>query len=351
MRVGLVLVLTIAVGCGRPAAGPSAQLASATATPVPWIADVTHPTPFPLPTATPRPTDVRVCAAADLLGVYEGGQGAGGWATRVFVIGNRSSTPCIVDAPTRVAYQDALGGEIVARSNEPSAPNVGWAVIGASTEPTAGSPRREGQALIGLATYGDCGPAVAVAAVKLTFADPTNEIVIPMAASRAGGRCDVPEERLALGVFAPFGPVATPFPAYTPAPQRLALSIEAPPTAVAGAPLDYIVRIRNVSAEPYNWDDGCPDYIESLLGHEVGPTDHPNAASKSKPDVTPVYAGGAKERHALNCVAAGAIQPGSEVAFAIRLSVPANARGPDNLHWQIVGERNQGSASAPIVLN
>jgi len=31
--------------------------------------------------------------------------------------------------------------------------------------------------------------------------------------------------------------------------------------------------------------------------------------------------------------------------------VPADARGPDNLHWQIVGERDQGSASTPIAIN
>ena len=349
MRIGLVLVLGIAAGCGRPAAGPTPL--STPPTPVPWIADVTHPTPFPVPTQTPRPTGVRGCGPADLIGVYDGGQGAGGWATRVFLIGNRSSTPCIVDAPTRVAYQDAQGVEIVARSIESSAPNTGWVVIAASTEPVAGSPRREGQALIGLATYGDCGPAVAVASVKLSFAEPTKEIVIRMEASRPGGRCDVPEELLSLGVFAPLGPVATPFPAYTPAPQRLAFSIDAPPTATAGASFDYVVRIRNVSTEPYTWDDGCPDYIESLLGHEVGPTDHPSAVSKSKSNVSPMYVGVAKERHSLNCVAAGAIQPGAEVAFTIRLSVPADARGLDNLHWEIVGERNQGSASTPIAIN
>jgi hypothetical protein len=118
MRMALLLVLVVMIGCGRAASGPSAPQARQTATPVPWIAEVAHPTQRPIPTPLPRPTDVRGCTSADLVGVYDGGQGAGGWSTRGFLIGNRSETPCVVDGPLRVAYVDAHGGEIVTTNIE-----------------------------------------------------------------------------------------------------------------------------------------------------------------------------------------------------------------------------------------
>jgi hypothetical protein len=348
MRIGLLLAIVVAVACGRPAAGV-APLASPTPTPVPWIADAAHPTPFPIPTSTPRPTGVRGCASSDLVGVFDGGQGAGGSITRGFVIGNRSDTPCIVDGPIRAAYVDAHGGEIVATNIQSTSLTAGWVVLGALTEPVAGSAHREGQAFIGLATYGDCGSAIGVAAVALTFTEPTNQVVIPMAAARVGGRCDVPEQRLQLGIFFALGPAATPLPPQTPAPRLLSFAIEAPPTAMAGAALDYVVRIRNVSAQPYTWEGGCPLYLEWLGGHEITPTIRPSAVSKQEVPF-PVYAGGVKELHSLNCGPAGVIPSGADVGFEMHINVPADARGPDMLRWEIIGEVPLGSASAAILL-
>src|SRR5438105_4000917 len=176
MRIRLVLVLIVSVACGRPAAAPAS--ASPTATPVPSTADIAHPTPFPAAAPTPRPSGVRSCASSDLVGQFDGGQGAGGWITRVFIIGNRTATSCILDGPIRAAYLDAAGSEIVATSVEAASINSRWVVVSASTEPVAGSPRRAGQALIGLATYGDCGSAPLLAGVALTFSEPTTRLVI-----------------------------------------------------------------------------------------------------------------------------------------------------------------------------
>jgi len=347
----MVLVVVILVGCESSATGSSSVVpALPTATPVPWIADLALATPFPTAAPTPRPSGLRSCASSDLVGVFEGGQGAGGWITRVFRIGNRTASSCILDGPIRAAYLDAAGKEIVATSVDAASINSRWVVVSAWTEPVASSPRLTGQALIGLATYGDCGPAPFLAAVALTFSEPTDRVVIPMAPTRIGGRCDAPEESLGLGIFFPLSPAPTEMPQQTPAPQRLSFSIEAPHTAPAGAPLTYAVRIRNVSAEPYTWSDGCPLYLEWLVGHEVDPTNRPNAVSKQEPS-RPTYVGGVKETHPLNCLAAGAIAPGADVTFEMRISVPPDARGPDSLRWQIVGPDSSSGASAAIVLN
>jgi len=182
-----------------------------------------------------------------------------------------------------------------------------------------------------------------------TFAPPTGEVRIPMLPASVGGRCDAPGMPLNLGIFFPLAPAwwTTHPPERTAAPAPLTFSIDAPSVAFAGETLSYAVRVRNILAAPFGWSEGCPIYLESLGGREAPLPVVPDRSGKWElPAKT--YLGVAKEVHPLNCAAAGAIAPGRELAFEMRLEVPHDAYGTETLDWSIAGPFPNGSASAPI---
>ncbi|HKC90667.1 MAG TPA: hypothetical protein VKE23_05000 [Candidatus Limnocylindria bacterium] len=334
MRVILLGILTLAIVACEPTVEPQrASPSPAGPSPIPWIAATAVATPQPAPTRRPRPTGIASCAASDLAAAFLGGQGAGGWITRTFVIGNRSASRCIIDGPVRAAYLDAGGAEIVAdavEGQQGTSISQRWAVLEPRTAPITDAPPRDGQADLTLATYGDCGTAPAFHEVALTFAAPTGTLRIPMLPGRVGGRCDGPDLRLTLGIAVPLEA----FPSETLAPPRLQASIEVPAQIRAGESLRYVVRLRNVSAETYVWEDGCPLYEELLNGHPVDPTDRPARFTTAPPGK---YAGSAAEIHPLNCVAAGPIPAGASIAFEMRIDVPADDVGQQGLLWWMVG--------------
>jgi hypothetical protein len=170
-----------------------------------------------------------------------------------------------------------------------------------------------------------------------------------MLPARVGGRCDVPGERLSLGIFSPLFPAwwSTKPPERTAAAPPLAFTIEAPSVAFAGEELSYVMRIRNTSPTPYAWDDGCPVYLENLGGREATASAVPDHGGKWEPPAK-TYVGVAKELHLLNCAGAGTIAPGGELAFEMRVTVPRDAYGPETLYWNIAGPFPSVAASAPI---
>jgi len=334
MRVIHLAILTLAiVACEATVDPQRASPPPAASSPIPWIAAAAIATPQPTPTPRPRPTGIASCAAGDLAAAFLGGQGAGGWMTRTFVVGNRSASRCIIDGPVRAAYLDGSGAEIVAAAVEGQqgiSISQRWAVLEPRTAPITDAPRRDGQADLTLATYGDCGTAPAFHEVALTFAAPTGTLRIAMLPGRVGGRCDGPDLRLSLGIAFPLEA----FPSETLPPPRLQASIEVPAQIRAGESLRYVVRLRNVSAETYLWDGGCPLYEELLNGHPVDPTDRPTRFTTAPPGK---YAGSAAEIHPLNCAAAGPIPAGASIAFEMRIDVPADGVGQQGLLWWLIG--------------
>jgi len=303
---------------------------------------------IPTPVSTPRPAGVPSCRAADLVGVFIGGQGAGGWLTRTFAIGTRTTTPCIVDGPIRATYLDAQDQLITAAVEESAGLAPSWAVLGPQSAPSAADDQLDGQAVIGLATYGDCGPAPELASVIFAFAPPTGEVRVPIVPARVGGRCDGPGEELELGIFVPLGPApwSTQPPERSATPSPFALSIELPTVVFAGEPLSYVVHIRNRSSESYAWGDGCPTYLEWFGGRETplpAVTERPGKSERPQ-----TYVGVAKESHLLNCTAAGVIAPEGEIAFEMRIDVPPDALGPDTLRWEITAPFSGSEVSAPV---
>jgi len=344
MRICLLLAAVL-VSCGSTVGAPGA-LPSPTRSPIPWLAAAAVSTPMPTASPVPRPVDVPSCRGADVAGVFIGGQGATGWITRTFAIGSRATTSCIVDGPIRATYVDSQGVAIVASSDESARLNTDWVVLGPRSAPSGPDDRLDGQAMIVLATYGDCGPAPVLASVTLTF-KPTGDVHIPMTPARVGGRCDSPGMPLRLGIFSPLAPAWWTIqpPIRTPVPSPFAFAIDAPSVAFAGETLSYVVRIRNVSPAPFSWSDGCPIYLEWLGGRELSPTNVPGHIVKP---LDPVYAGIAKESHALNCRPAGAIAPNGEVGFEMQLAVPRDALGSERLSWEMMFWPEDGPASAAV---
>jgi hypothetical protein len=151
---------------------------------------------------------------------------------------------------------------------------------------------------------------------------------------------------LGLGIFYPLAAAIWPTQAArTAIPSPLVFSIDAPSVAFAGETLSYVVRIQNVSPTSYAWGDGCPIYLEWLGGREVSPTNVPGHIVKP---LDSVYAGTAKEHHTLNCAAAGAIQAGGELPFDMRIDLPRDALGSENLCWEMLPPPETTQVCAPI---
>ncbi len=342
----LILVLIVAEACGLKETGDSVLRPTTTAprpTPFPWIAATARPTPEPTASPRPQPTGIRSCLASELSGSFTGEQGATGWWTRGFVIGTSSSSACLIEGPVRATYLDANGTEIVASSVENVALSSRWVVLAPSTAPS-GDVVRDGQARLVLATYGDCGQAPPLHAVVLTFAPPTGNVAVDMQPAAVRGRCDAPGGKLGLVIFFALDRL----PPATPLPPALAASIDAPADARSGAPLRFIVRLRNISPDIYRWPAGCPLYLEGLSGREVDPTDRPSRFVTESP---PRWVGTANEIHPLNCAEAGQIIPGAEVSFEMWIAVPPDASGPNTLFWRLEGLSFATAAGASRAIN
>jgi hypothetical protein len=347
VRIAVVLTVLL-TACGSALSPSVAQSSpSPTPTPIPWLAATAISTPVPTAAPVSRPVDMPNCRAADVAAVFIDGQGATGWITRTFAIGNRATSSCIIDGPIRATYVDADGRSIVATTEESAKLNGRWAVLGPKSAPSGPDDRLDGEVMIGLATYGDCVPAPALASVTLTFAPPTGDVRIPMVPARVGGRCDAAGMPLNLGIFFPLAPAWWTIqpPIRTPVPSPFAFAIDVPSVAFAGEMLSYVVRIRNLSPALFSWSDGCPIYLEWLGGREISPTNVPGHIVKP---LDPIYAGTAKESHTLNCLPAGAIAPNGEVAFEMQLAVPRDALGSERLTWQMMFWPGDGQVSATV---
>jgi hypothetical protein len=109
------------------------------------------------------------------------------------------------------------------------------------------------------------------------------------------------------------------------------VTLSALPAAAPGATLDYAVTLTNISAfgKTLNLAALCPTYAVRLLLPGIG---------------TSTIA-----RLRLNCDAAGVLAPNVPITFAMRLSIPADARpGAATLVWQL-GDRGP-AAKATVTI-
>jgi hypothetical protein len=340
-HIALVALALLLVACGGTGTGGLGATPPPPPTPVPWLAADAVLTPRPQPSVPPPPAGVPDCTAAELRLAATGGTGGGGWWVRAVVLTTAGTRPCLVRGPVATALRDGDGPVIEgAISTAPSWSEPGWAVL-APGEPFDPLTRRPGQGQLTLTSYGDCARAT-FDAVTIGFVGPVTAVA-HVTRQPVGGRCDSPGQvlRLHVSLLGPAEPLALP----TVPPMPLAARIEAPAAAFAGETLRFVVWLRTTAAASYDWRDGCPDYLEWLGGHPVPATDAPGRVAKPEP---PAYAGATKERHPLNCAAAGPLLPGSERAFEMRIAVPPDARGTDTLRWDLPYAGAPDAATARI---
>jgi hypothetical protein len=275
---------------------------------VPWLplpADIT-PMPVSSPEPVPVPPGTPVCTLAALDGAFTGHNGAGGHALVSFAFSGRGSEACQIEGTPAVTLRDAAGRDLGFKDRAPFFPDQlsGPALIQPGPPPFEGEGLKYGQAgfTIDWVSQPEFCPgengshvgavSVAVADVgTFTFQLPPTPVAYACQGVGVGALAEPP-----LQVEAPVEP---------PVPDP---AIVAPTKVKAGEQLNYVVTLTNPTKLPIDFRQHCPNYEEELFANLV----------QGQPL-------GGKHFYALNCKAAGVLEPGKPMSFAMVLQVPAGA--------------------------
>jgi Protein of unknown function (DUF4232) len=274
----------------------SAALAGA----IPWLPAV--------PPAAPVPPVAPPCVAASLAANF-GIQGATGSLAGGVSLTNRGLTACSMLGSVTVRFLDGSDpAGLTQHALSPDRPEPGVPL------PSLRALQPGKAAFVRVWWSNWCGdPAPTHIGFMLPSGD---ELTFPLSGS---ARCDAPSAASTLGFGAP-EPLA-PQPSHA---SRLPLAAELveqwavgpKPIATAhwrrGATAVFYIGLRNVSRRRFRFGPTCPTYVEG-----TGP-------------------GLPSELHVLNCRAVGALSPGEQVVFEMRVRVPATAPlGRNPLIWTL----------------
>lgn len=287
---------------------------------------------MPTLTAERMPKSVPACRAKDLTAEHRGAQGAGGWWTGGVSLTTHGAR-CLLIGFVELRFIDAAGREMVRSVPAQVSGERDWAVLG------------EAQVLWWWGNW--CRKEIAVGSIiALLPNDPTPIVARVDPPMSIGPRCDNPSGGTTLST-GPVRPWPTQEPIVTTPPASLAARIDAPPVAIAGETLRYVVTLTNLTPDAVSLDP-CPSYIEWLGGHPLPtPSPPPDWPSFKRWEPIAQYAGFRKAAYRLNCAGVREIAPRQAIAFEMRIDVPADGIGADTLRWslQYGGVPN---ASAPI---
>jgi len=281
------------------------------------------------------PTNVAACRAVDLVAGHVDAQAGAGW----WGGGVRFTThglPCLLHGHVGLRFIDTAGHEIVRSVPTAAGTERDWAVLG------------EAQVDWGWGNW--CVPGLTLGSIVVVLPDDPTPIVARIDPSLpVGARCSVPNAPTIVSA-GPVRPWPVPVVSVTAPPASLAVRIDAPPVAVAGDTLRYVVTLTNLTSGTHALDP-CPSYIESLGGHAL-PTPAPPSNWPTFKPWSPIvpYAGNAKESHLLNCGTSLLIVAGASISFEMRLAVPADEVGSDALRWQVIAGLGELTASALITI-
>ncbi|WP_375399237.1 hypothetical protein [uncultured Amnibacterium sp.] len=99
--------------------------------------------------------------------------------------------------------------------------------------------------------------------------------------------------------------------------SALTAAIELPATLHAGVTTDYTVRLTNSTGTAIALTP-CPSYTQIVLGAPQSAANRP-----------------AGSRFRLNCASVGSLAAGASVTFAMRVTIPADARGETKVTWSL----------------
>jgi len=276
---------------------------------VPWLplpADLS-PRPVAPPQAVPVPPGTPACTLADLDGAFTGRNGAGGHVLASFAFSGRRSEACQVEGTPAVTLLDAAGRDLRFKDRAPFSPDelAGPALVEPGPAPVEGEGLKYGQAGFTIdwvsqpeACPGEDGSQVSL--VKVGIAN-VGTLTLRLPAMPVAYACQ------GVGVGALAGPPAqVEAPGEPPIPNP---AIVAPSKVKTGEQLKYFVILTNPTKLPIDLRLNCPNYEEELFADIVHGT-------------PPL---GGKHFYRLNCKAAGVLDPGKSMSFAMVLQVPADA--------------------------
>lgn len=170
--------------------------------------------------------------------------------------------------------------------------------------------------------------AIVLAAVALTRPAGSPSDGAAPAASRAAALASRPAATASTGPAAspvvPWAPLVAPpakagaSPAADGGPlSALTITMQLPATLRAGATADYTVRLTNPTRAAIALTP-CPTYTQIVQGAPQSAQNRPSAA-----------------RFRLNCASTGSLAAGDSVLFAMRVAVPADARGAIRVTWAL----------------
>lgn len=302
-------VLALAAAAVIAACGPLHPITSSQGA-VPWLplpADMT-PAPDASPQAMPVPPGTPLCTLADLQGAYTGSNGATGHVEVGFAFAGHGTQDCYVEGTPAISLLDGAGRDLGFKNRAPYFPDQvsGPALVQPGPAPVPYAGPKYGQAALTIDWVSQpeaCPPgepSSQVSAVRVGIAG-VGAFTIRMPQLPVAYACQ------GVGVGTLAGP---PLPVETVPAQPVPDPAIIVPTQVrAGSELKYVVTLTNPTKLPIDLRRQCPNYEEELFADIVhgGP---------------PL---GGKHFYALNCNAAGVLEPGKPVAFAMVLQVPADA--------------------------
>jgi Protein of unknown function (DUF4232) len=346
----LVVVLASAACAAQPTAGPSAQPRATPSPPTSVIAWLPLPAAHryptaPTPPAIPRPPipvppGTPTCRASQLEGASADGGAATGHVNMPIVVRNRGAVACVLAGWADVRILDG-GGRVLAVAAGTA--NRGtffddWpkvaVLLAPSTPPLPAHPGSgqaggRGQAVMNLEWYDCRQPRAAILLLDLPGG---GRLRVPFDRTGAySAACEPPGAGwgakrawvVARGPLSPAGFTWPPEPHYL----DVRVDIRAPASVRRGVTLAYQVTLTNRDHRSYRLDP-CPDYNQFL----------------GRKDVLASYQ--------LNCQPVGAIAPGEQVTFQMRLAIPATAMtGPNQLIWGLLdGRIATPVATAPLTI-
>jgi hypothetical protein len=305
--VKAVLALTAAaviVGCG------SIHPLTSSSGPVPWLPlppDMT-PVAVPAPQPVPVPPGTPICARSELDGAYTGSQGATGHVEVSFAFAGRGKQDCYVEGAPAIALLDAAGHDLGFANHAPYFPDEvsGPALVEPGQTPSPYQGLKYGQASFTIDWVSQpeacppSEPASHVSAVTVVIAN-VGTFTFQLPATPAGYAC----QGVGVGALADL-PLQAEAPPEPPVPNP---AIIAPTQVKAGSQLKYVVTLTNPTKLPIDLRQHCPNYEEELFADIV----------HGSPPL------GGKHFYALNCKAAGVLQPSTPMSFDMVLAVPADA--------------------------
>jgi hypothetical protein len=327
--VPLVLLLT---GCAAiPRAGVKSTVGSAV---IPWID--TKPSGLHQGLATPAAGSLsRPCQRNDLQAIYGGATGpVGGIITGIIDLVNtgQDHTDCLIQGIPTVQVFARQGQIDLTQTPTANAPFDQVVLNPAIATPTPLAGKAGSWLQVEWRVH-DAGNSKCTAGLEyatgmqLLLGGPETAVRVDHFVEKSGLAVAFCPPHLGVGAFqAPTDTAGSVSPRYWKA------TLEVPATALAGKPLNYKVTLENVYYRALEFRNGCPEYIEDLLGPDSWTT--------------------GKEFFLLNCAGMGAIASGRSVTFAMVIEVPPSApAGNYSVGWELdTGLTSYGSTSAGFVV-